>query len=103
MPSLTGLFAEGLGQLYLLTGNLGLALIVMTLVIRLVLLPLTLPSIRAQKKIQELQPELKKLKTKHGADKQAYQMEQLELYRKYNVNPLAGCIPQILQLGVLIF
>lgn len=85
-----------------LTGNLGWSIIAFTLLIRGVLLPLTLPSLKAMKKMQKLQPEIKKLKQKHGKDNQAFQKAQMELYQKYNVNPLAGCIPQIAQLVVLI-
>ncbi len=91
-----------LTQLYTLTGNLGLAIIAFTLLVRFLLLPLTLPSLKAQKKIMALQPELKKLKTKHGDNKEALQKAQMELYKQYNVNPLAGCLPQLVQLGLLI-
>lgn len=86
-----------------LTGNLGLAIIVFTIIIRGILLPVSLPSLKASKKMQELQPEIKKLKAKHGKDKQALQAAQMELYKRYNVNPLAGCLPQIAQIVVLIF
>lgn len=84
------------------TGSLGLAILVFTFLIRSVLVPLTLPSLRSAKKMQELQPEMKKLQKLHGKDRQALQKAQLELYKKYNVNPLSGCLPQLLQLGVLI-
>ncbi len=85
-----------------LTGNLGWSIITFTILIRSVLVPLTLPSLKATKKIQSLQPEIKQLKQKHGKDAQAFQKAQMDLYKKYNVNPLAGCIPQIAQLIVLI-
>jgi YidC/Oxa1 family membrane protein insertase len=84
------------------TGSLGFAIIIFTFLIRSVLLPLTLPSLRSSKKMKDLQPEIKKLQKKHGKDKQALQKAQMELYKKYNINPLAGCIPQLAQLGVLI-
>lgn len=84
------------------TGSLGLAIIVFTFLIRSALVPLTLPSLRSMKKMQEIQPELKQLSKKHGKDKKALQQAQLDLYKKYNVNPLSGCIPQLAQLGVLI-
>lgn len=83
-------------------GNLGLTIIVFTILIRLVLLPLTLPSIKSSKKIQELQPELNKLKEKHGKDKQGLALAQAQLYKSYNINPLAGCLPQLLQFFILI-
>jgi YidC/Oxa1 family membrane protein insertase len=103
MQIIISIFTELLITLYSVTGNLGLAIIGFTLLTRAILLPLTLPSLKAQKKMREIQPEVKKLKDKHGANKQAFQAAQLELYKKYNINPLAGCLPQILQLGVLIF
>jgi YidC/Oxa1 family membrane protein insertase len=102
MEIITGSFQQFLMFLVDTTGSLGLAIIVFTFLIRSVLLPLTLPSLRSTKKMMELQPELKKLQKLHGKDRQALQKAQLELYKKYNVNPLAGCIPQLAQLGVLI-
>lgn len=93
---------ELLIQLHQLTGNLGWAILVFTLVIRFLLVPLSLPSIRSQKKIRELQPKLKILKDLHGSDKKALQMAQIELYKKHNINPLSGCLPQLVQIGLLI-
>jgi YidC/Oxa1 family membrane protein insertase len=102
-----GMLTDGLIKFLALlsvsTGNLGVAIILFTILLRFVLLPLTLPSLRAANRIRELQPEIKKLKDKHGKDKKAFQQAQMELYKKYNVNPLAGCLPQILQLVILIF
>lgn len=102
MPNFAQLFVSLLTQLYGVVGDLGLTIIIFTLIMRFVLLPLTLPSIKAQKKMQDLKPEIDKLKKQHGTDKKAMQMAQLELYKKYNINPLSGCIPQIIQLVVLI-
>jgi YidC/Oxa1 family membrane protein insertase len=82
--------------------NLGAAIIVLTLFIRGLLIPLTLPSLRASRKIQELAPELEKLKKKHQNDRQALAKAQMELYQKHGANPAAGCLPQIIQLIVLI-
>ena len=103
MQFLTASFFEILLFLYQFTGNLGLAIIAFTILIRLVLVPLTLPSLKARNKITGIQPEVDKLKKKHGKDKKALQKAQLELYQKYNVNPLSGCLPQLAQLAVLIF
>lgn len=89
-------------QLYLLTGNLGLAIITLTLLIRIVLIPLSKNALKSQQAIKELQPELKKLKDKHGKDKVALQQAQMELYKKYNINPLSGCIPYIVQIAFFI-
>ncbi|PIY79457.1 MAG: hypothetical protein COY81_02415 [Candidatus Pacebacteria bacterium CG_4_10_14_0_8_um_filter_43_12] len=89
--------------LYQYSGNLGVAILLFTVIIRSLLFPLTTSSLKASKKMKELQPELAKLKKKHGKDAAALQAAQMEMYKKYNVNPLAGCIPQLIQLAVLIF
>ncbi len=87
---------------YKLSGNFGVALIVLTLLIRILLIPLTLPSLRAAEKMRKLGPELEKLRKKYGKDKQKLAKAQLELYQKEGINPAAGCLPQIVQLIVLI-
>jgi len=88
--------------LYSLTGNnLGFAIILLTLIIRAVLVPVTIPSLKSAKKLQELKPHLDRLKEKHK-DKQKLQLAQLELYKQHGINPASGCLPQIAQLLVLI-
>lgn len=84
------------------TNDFGLAIIAFTFLIRTALLPLTLPSLRSGIKMRELQPELKKIQKKHKGDLKAMQAAQSELYKKYNINPLAGCLPQLAQLVVLV-
>lgn len=79
-----------------------MAIIALTLLIRVVLIPLTVPSMKAQKKIMELAPEIEKLKQKHKEDKQKFAQAQIDLYRQHGANPAAGCLPQIVQLFVLI-
>lgn len=102
MSFITDIFNNILIFLINTTGNLGYSIIVFTFLIRSALLPLTLPSLKSTKKMRDLQPELKNLQKKHPKDKQALQKAQMDLYKKYNVNPLAGCIPQLVQLGILI-
>ena len=88
---------------YLLLGhNLGFAIIGLTLAIRGLLTPLVLPSLKASSKLRQLQPELEKLSKKYAQDKQKLAQAQLALYKKHGVNPAAGCLPQIVQLVVLI-
>jgi len=95
-------FSNILLSLYTLVGDLGFTIIIFTVLVRAILLPITLPSLKSQKKIQKLQPEINKLKKKHGKDKQALQKAQMDLYKSYNVNPMGGCIPQLIQLGIMI-
>lgn len=82
--------------------SFGLALIVLTILIRLLLLPLTLPSLKSAQKIRELQPELEKLKKKYKKDKTRLAQEQMKLYQKHGANPVSGCLPQIVQIVILI-
>lgn len=85
-----------------LFGNLGVAIIALTVAIRVLLTPLTLPSLKMTKKMAELAPELKKLKKRHGEDKQALAKAQMDFYREKGVNPASGCLPQIVQIIILI-
>lgn len=82
--------------------NLGLAIILITVLIRLALLPLVLPGLKSAQKIQKIKPELDKLKKKHNKDKQKLAQEQIKLYQKYNINPASGILPMIIQLLVII-
>lgn len=102
MQLFTDFLISILTTLHQLTGSLGADIILFTIIIRAALLPLTLPSLKAGHKLKELQPEIKKLQQKHKDDKKAMQLAQVELYKKYNVNPLAGCLPQLVQIGILI-
>jgi YidC/Oxa1 family membrane protein insertase len=85
-----------------LWGQYGLSILVVTLIIRSLILPLTLKQYRSSKAMQALQPELKKLKEKHKDDAKKVQEETMKLFQKNNVNPLAGCFPLIVQMPVLI-
>ncbi len=85
----------------LLGGNLGLSIIALTIVIKVILIPLVVPTIKSAKKMQDLKPELDKLKSKY-TDKAQLQSAQLALYKENGVNPAAGCLPQIIQIIILI-
>jgi len=94
---------QSLLWLYQVTGqNLGFAIVLLTLLVRTVLIPFTLPQLKSVKKMAALKPELDALKKKHGADPKVFQQKQLEFYKAHNVNPAAGCLPFIAQFIVLI-
>lgn len=94
-------FVNALFGLYYLFGNLGWSIVAVTVIIRLVLMPLVWPSMKSSMKMQALQPKLKKLQEKYGKDKQALAKAQMEFYKAEGVNPLSGCLPNILQIAVL--
>lgn len=82
--------------------DFGLAIITLTIVIKLALLPLSKKQIESQKKMQELQPKIKAIQTKYKDDKEKQTRELMEFYKNNKVNPLAGCLPLIIQLIILI-
>ncbi|HEX8923357.1 MAG TPA: YidC/Oxa1 family membrane protein insertase, partial [Patescibacteria group bacterium] len=95
-------FVNGILAAYYLFGNLGWAIILVTVVIRLVLLPLVIPSLKSGQKMRELQPKLKRLQEKYKNDKEGLAKAQMEMYKQEGVSPLSGCLPQLLQVAVLI-
>jgi len=84
----------------LVGGKTGWAILLLTIIIRLLISPLTYKSYLSGAKMKLLQPELKVLKAKLGADQQAYSMEQMKLFKQAGVNPLGGCIPALLQIPI---
>lgn len=78
----------------------GLAIIVLTVTARMLLFPLSLPSIRNMVRMRELKPEMEALNQKHKNDPQAKGLAQMELWRKHKVNPLKGCLPQLASMPV---
>ena len=80
---------------------LGFSIIVLTIIIRLILYPLTASQIKASKKMQDLNPHLANLKQKHKNDAKTLQAETMKLYKEHGVNPLAGCLPVLIQLPVI--
>jgi len=87
----------------ILPGNdFGLAIIVLTLIIKLIFFPLTSKSIRSQKKLSQLNPKIQQIKEKYKDNPKAQSEATLALYRENGVNPVAGCLPLLIQIPILI-
>lgn len=86
----------------ILGGNVVLAIVVFTILVRLATYPLTMKQQRSTKAMQEIQPELKKIQEKYKNDRERAAAAQWELYREHGVNPLAGCLPLLIQFPILI-
>ena len=82
-------------------GNFGVSIIIVTILIKIMLLPLTLKQDKSMKEMKKIQPELEKLKEKYANDKQMLNIKTMELYKEHKVNPLGGCLPLLLQLPIL--
>lgn len=81
-------------------GNWGFAIIALTFMVKLALFPITYRSARSMKKMQDLRPQIEKIKAQFADDKERQQMEQMKLMRESGVNPLGGCLPLILQMPI---
>lgn len=84
-----------------ITGSYGLGIILLTVAVRVVILPLTIYQTRSMKKIQDLQPKLKELQAKHKGDQQKLNQETMELYKANGANPFSGCLPLLIQMPFL--
>ena len=85
-----------------LVGNWGLAIIGLTLIVKLLLWPLSASGYRSMAKMRKLSPEMARLKERHGEDRQAFSQAMMELYKKEGTNPLGGCFPILLQMPVFL-
>jgi YidC/Oxa1 family membrane protein insertase len=84
------------------TGSYGVDIILLTVILKLLMAPLTHKSFVSMKQMQKLQPQMERLKEKLGNDKEKLNKEIMELYRRNGVNPLGGCLPMVLQFPVFI-
>jgi YidC/Oxa1 family membrane protein insertase len=91
-----------LAQIYDLIGNYGVSIIVLTILIKLVLLPLGIKQIKSMQAMQSIQPKIKEIQKKYKGNKQRVQEETMKLYKEAGVNPLGGCLPLLLQFPILI-
>lgn len=87
-------------MLYGLTNNYGWAIIIMTIIIQILVLPLTLKSFKAMAGMKKVQPLMKDIQTKYKNDPKRLQVEMMNLYRTHKVNPFGGCLPMLLQLPI---
>ncbi|MEC7887050.1 MAG: membrane protein insertase YidC [SAR324 cluster bacterium] len=97
---LAGPLLDLLRLIYGYVENYGVAIIILTIIVRLVLFPLTFKGMKSMKRMQQLSPRMKKLQAKYKNNKEKLNKEMMELYRKNRVNPLGGCLPMLLQIPV---
>lgn len=87
--------------LYDVIPDVGIAIVILTLIIKFALYPLNAKSIAAQKSLQELQPKLEALKKEHKDDQQKLAQETMKIYKENKVNPFGSCLPLLIQLPIL--
>ncbi len=88
--------------IYYVVGNYGWTIILFTLIMKLILFPLTLKQQRSMKKTQAIQPKLAKIQEKYKYDQEKLNQETMKLYQEAGVNPMGGCLPMLIQFPILI-
>jgi YidC/Oxa1 family membrane protein insertase len=96
------IFAYVLAFFYALVPNLGIAIILLTVTVMLLMFPLTAKQAKSMVEMQRLQPEMKRLQAKYRGDRQKLNEEMMKLYQEHKVNPLGGCLPLLVQMPVFI-
>lgn len=91
-----------LKEFFGLVGNYGIAIVFLTIVIKILLLPLTQKSMKSMKEMAKLKPMMDELKKKYGDDKQRLNQEMMALYKSHKINPMGGCFPLLLQMPIWI-
>jgi len=91
-----------LRALHTVTGNYGVAIILLTAMIKLATTPLTRSTFRNMREMQKIQPQMAKLRERYKDDQATLQRELMELYKRHRVNPFSGCLPMILQLPIFV-
>jgi len=91
-----------LSWIYDIIPNYGIAIIILTVLVRLILLPLGIKQIRSMHAMQAVQPKIKQIQAKYKNDKAKSQEEIMKVYQEHGVNPLGGCLPLLLQMPILI-
>ncbi len=93
-------FLKFLKLIYGIVGNWGIAIILLTTLVKLAMWPLSAKSFDSMARMKELQPKVAKLKERYGKDQQRMNVEMMQLYKTHKVNPLGGCLPMLLQIPV---
>ena len=85
-----------------IVGNYGIAIIIVTILMRILIFPLTLKQEKSMKKMKDIQPELDKIREKYKDDPQTLNQKTMELYKENNVNPMGGCLPILIQMPIFV-
>lgn len=102
MSQLSYLFGSLLELIYNVIGDYAISIIVFTVVVKLLLLPLTLTQTKSMKSMQLIQPKMDEIKKKYQNDPDKQNQKIMELYKEHKVNPLAGCLPLLIQFPIII-
>ena len=101
IDSIAQFFAVVLGYIYQLIPNFGIAIIIFSVLFKLVTFPLNQKQLQSSKRMQELNPEMKRIQDKYKHDKEKQNQVMMEFMQKHKINPMAGCLPLLVQLPIM--
>lgn len=102
MNIISNLLGHVLRIIFELVNDYGMAIIIFTVFVKLLLLPLTIKQTKSTKAMQDMQPKIQEIQEKYKNKPEKQQQEMMKLYQEYKVNPLAGCLPLLIQMPILI-
>jgi len=102
MGFIAELLGDLLGIIYKLVNNYGIAILIFTVIVRIILLPLNIKQQKSMMRMQAISPLLSSVQEKYKNDKEKQSQEVMKLYKEYNVSPFAGCLPLLIQFPILI-
>lgn len=102
MESIYKIFLEILKFFHSFTHNYGVDIIILTILVRIILFPITAKGLKSMKRVQSLQPRIKEIQEKYKDDKEKLNKELLALYKEVGFNPFSGCLPMLLQIPIFI-
>lgn len=100
--SLVGVLSDFIDSVAVYANSYGLAIIIVTIIIRIITMPMMMKQLKGMKAMQVIQPELQELQAKWKDNKEKLNEETMKLFQKHNVNPMAGCLPLFIQMPILI-
>lgn len=101
IDSIAGFFGVVLNYIYMLIPNFGAAIVIFAVLIKAITFPLNQKQLQSSKRMQELNPEIKRIQDKYKNDKEKQNQEMMEFMQKNKINPMAGCLPMLIQLPIL--
>ncbi|MBM7561001.1 YidC/Oxa1 family membrane protein insertase [Fusibacter tunisiensis] len=102
MSIFADVFGYLLGLIYGLVKDYGVAIIIFTLLTKLILMPFTIKQLRSSKEMAAIQPKMQEIQEKYKDNKEVQSQKMLELYKEHNYNPLSGCLPLLIQFPIII-
>ncbi len=98
---IAGTLGKLLGLIFSVVHSYGWSIVIFTIIVKVLLIPLSISQVKSTKAMSEIQPKVKELQERYKNDKETLNIKTMELYKQHSVNPLGGCLPLLIQLPIL--